>query len=165
MRTLSQFLDAYAESHQNPLNQVIHMICVPAIFFATLALLWLVPVGRLIPGLSADLAVWINLATLLMPAAALIYVRLSLGSFLIGMAWAAISLGLILSIQHAGLPLFAIAALIWVIAWAVQIYGHHVEGAKPSFIDDLVFLLIGPLFVQHKLHRLIRHGSLSARTH
>ena len=165
MRTLTQFLDAYSESHQNPLNQVIHMICVPAIFFATLALLWLVPVGRLAPSIPADIAVWINAATLLIPAAALIYLRLSFGSFLIGMAWTAISLALIVGIEHAGLPLLAIAAPIWVLAWAVQFYGHHVEGAKPSFADDLVFLLIGPLFVQHKLHRWIRHGSLSARTH
>jgi uncharacterized membrane protein YGL010W len=35
----------------------------------------------------------------------------------------------------------------------VQFWGHKVEGAKPSFADDLVFLLIGPLFVQQKLQR------------
>lgn len=164
MRTLTEFLDAYAESHQNPSNQIIHMICVPAIFFATLALLWLVPLGRLIPGLPAESAIWVNAATVLMPAAALIYLRLSVGSLLIGGAWTAISVALIVLIQQAGLPLFAIAALIWVLAWAVQFYGHHLEGAKPSFADDLIFLLIGPLFVQHKLHRWIRHGRLSAHS-
>ncbi|MGQ0530780.1 MAG: Mpo1-like protein [Panacagrimonas sp.] len=111
IRTLKQFLDAYALSHQNPLNQIIHVICVPAIFFATLGLLWLVPIGRAIPGAPADLAHWINAATVLMPIAGLFY-------------------------------------------------GHHVEGAKPSFADDILFLLIGPLFAQHKLHRLTRTAAL-----
>ena len=39
------------------------------------------------------------------------------------------------------------AAAVWLLAWAVQVWGHKVEGKKPSFVDDLVFLLIGPIFV------------------
>lgn len=163
MRTLDQFLHAYAVSHQNPLNQIIHVICVPAIFFATLGLGWLVPVGRFIPGVPADIAPWINVATLSMPFAALFYLRLSFGSFVIGTVWTVLSVILILAIQHAHLPLFAISAAVWVVAWAVQFYGHHVEGAKPSFADDLLFLLIGPLFVQQKLRRWVTTGSMRPR--
>lgn len=164
MRTLDQFLDAYALSHQNPLNQIIHLICVPAIFFATLGLAWLVPVGRFIPGVSPELAPWINAATLFMPFAAFFYLRLSFGSFVTGAVWTALSVLLILAIRGAGLPLFAISAAVWLVAWAVQFYGHHVEGAKPSFAEDILFLLIGPLFVQQKLRRLASSGSLAPRT-
>lgn len=163
MRTLDQYHDAYAVSHRNPLNQVIHVICVPAIFFATLALLWLVPVGRFVPGLPAEVAAWINLATLLMPLAGVFYLSLSFGSFLVGVIWTVLSVLLILAIRHAHLPLFAIAATVWVVAWIAQFYGHHVEGAKPSFADDILFLLIGPLFVQQKLQRWITTGSLQAK--
>lgn len=163
MRTLDQFLDAYALSHQNPLNQIIHVLCVPAIFFATLGLAWLVPVGRFVPGVPTDLAPWINAATLFMPVAGLYYLRLSFGSLVIGTAWTVLSVMLILAIQHAGGALFWISLVVWVLAWAVQLYGHHVEGAKPSFADDLVFLLIGPLFVQHKLYRWITTGSMRPR--
>ena len=163
MRTLDQFLDAYAVSHRNPLNQVIHVICVPAIFFATLALLWLVPVGRFIPGVAPATAPWINLATLFMPVAGLFYARLSLGSLVTGAAWATISVLLVLAIQHAGLPLLAIAATVWIVAWAGQFYGHHVEGAKPSFADDILFLLVGPLFVQRKLWNRVTTGSMDAK--
>lgn len=163
MRTLEQFLDAYAVSHQNPLNQIIHVICVPAIFFATLGLAWLIPVGRWIPGVPESFAPWINAATLFMPVAAIYYLRLSFGSFVIGTAWTVLSVLLILAIQHTGASLFWISLVVWVLAWAVQLYGHHVEGAKPSFADDLVFLLIGPLFVQHKLHRWIATGSMRPR--
>jgi uncharacterized membrane protein YGL010W len=165
MRTLNAFLDAYAVSHQNPLNQIIHVVCVPAIFFATLGLLWLVPIGRAIPGVPADLAHWINAATVLMPIVGLFYLRLSFGSFLTGMSWAALSVLAILAIEHAGLPLFAISAAIWLLAWAVQFYGHHVEGAKPSFADDILSLLIGPLFVQQKLQRWLTTGSMRPRPH
>lgn len=33
MRTLTQWLDAYGQSHQHPINQRIHTIAVPGIFF------------------------------------------------------------------------------------------------------------------------------------
>ncbi len=162
MRSLDQYLDAYALSHRNPLNQVIHVICVPAIFFASLALLWMVPVGRFIPGVPADIATWINLATLLMLPAGLFYLSLSLGSFAVGAIWTGLSVLLILAIQHAHLPLFAIAATVWVLAWLAQFYGHHVEKAKPSFADDILFLLVGPLFVQQKLRRWVTTGLMRA---
>jgi uncharacterized membrane protein YGL010W len=46
-------------------------------------------------------------------------------------------------------------AAAWVLAWLAQFYGHYKEGAKPSFLDDLLFLLIGPVFV------LDKHGLLA----
>ena len=46
MRTRDQFLSEYARSHLNPLNKVIHLFCVPAIFFATGGLGWCVPLGK-----------------------------------------------------------------------------------------------------------------------
>jgi uncharacterized membrane protein YGL010W len=163
MRTLDQYLHAYAQSHQNPVNQIVHVICVPAIFFATLGLLWLIPVGRWVPGLPAQYADWVNGATLLMPLAGAFYLRLSFMSLVIGSAWTLLSVALILAIRDAGLPLFGLSAAVWLLAWAVQFYGHHVEGAKPSFADDALFLLIGPLFVQRKLNRLVVSGSLHPR--
>jgi uncharacterized membrane protein YGL010W len=47
--------------------------------------------------------------------------------------------------------LWAVAGAVWIAAWVVQLVGHNIEGAKPSFFDDLVFLLIGPLFVLDEL--------------
>ena len=41
--------------------------------------------------------------------------------------------------------------VLWLVAWAVQVWGHKVEGKKPSFTDDLVFLLVGPVFVSLEL--------------
>jgi len=36
---------------------------------------------------------------------------------------------------------------IFVVAWIIQFYGHKIEGKKPSFLDDLKFLLIGPAWI------------------
>ena len=42
---------------------------------------------------------------------------------------------------------------IFVLAWIGQFIGHKIEGKKPSFLEDLRFLLIGPLFVLGFLYR------------
>ena len=33
------------------------------------------------------------------------------------------------------------------VGWAVQFLGHYYEGKKPAFVDDIVGLLVGPLFL------------------
>lgn len=153
MRTQAEFLDEYALSHRHPTNQVVHMICVPLIFMASLGLLWLVPLGSLIPGLPASWAPWVNLATVGTLPIIAFYARLSRWSLFTGLAWLVASYAAIYAIEAAGLSLLRVCATVWVAAWIGQFWGHKVEGAKPSFADDLVFLLIGPLFVQQKFQR------------
>jgi uncharacterized membrane protein YGL010W len=52
--------------------------------------------------------------------------------------------------QSTVLPL---SIAVFVLAWIGQFIGHKIEGKKPSFFDDLRFLLIGPLFVLGFLYR------------
>lgn len=160
MRTREQYLTEYGRSHVNPLNKVIHMICVPAIFFATGGLGWCVPIGSLIPGIPPSVAPWINFSTLLAIPIGFFYARLGARTFLTGAIWLALTILACIMIQTAGLHLLWISAGVWIAAWVAQFYGHYVEGAKPSFGDDLIFLLIGPLFVQEKFGRLVRTGSI-----
>jgi len=35
----------------------------------------------------------------------------------------------------------------FVIGWIIQFVGHYYEGRKPAFVDDLVGLVVGPLFL------------------
>ncbi|WP_044528288.1 Mpo1-like protein, partial [Herbaspirillum sp. B65] len=49
-----------------------------------------------------------------------------------------------------GLP---VSAVVFVLAWIGQFIGHRIEGKKPSFFEDLRFLLVGPLFVLAFLYR------------
>ena len=57
-------IDQYGESHQNPTNKAIHWICVPAIMFSTLGLLWSIPHGYFSAGVAEPWAAYLNWATL-----------------------------------------------------------------------------------------------------
>ncbi len=65
--------------------------------------------------------------------------KLSLAMILIFAASAALSQALGAYVLEASIGIF-------VVAWIFQFIGHKVEGKKPSFLDDLKFLLIGPLW-------------------
>ena len=52
----------------------------------------------------------------------------------------------IFSLNQTNLKL-EISLSLFVIAWFGQFIGHKIEGAKPSFFDDLKFLLIGPAWL------------------
>ena len=61
MRQIDVLLDQYSSDHQNETNQVIHLVCVPAIVWSVTAFLWAVPVpGTLLkPGAIAALAMFL----------------------------------------------------------------------------------------------------------
>lgn len=59
MRKIDSLLEEYGESHQNPTNKLIHWICVPAIFFSIVALIFSIPAGFL----PEALPFWVNLPT------------------------------------------------------------------------------------------------------
>ncbi|MFM7067793.1 MAG: Mpo1-like protein, partial [Gammaproteobacteria bacterium] len=40
--------------------------------------------------------------------------------------------------------------VLFVAAWIGQFIGHAIEGRKPSFLQDLQFLLIGPIWLMGK---------------
>jgi len=47
---------------------------------------------------------------------------------------------------------------VFVVGWIIQFVGHYYEGRKPAFVDDLIGLAIGPLFVVAELGFLIGLG-------
>ena len=49
-----------------------------------------------------------------------------------------------------------LSLVLFVLAWIGQFIGHQIEGRKPSFLDDVRFLLIGPLFVLGFAYRRLR---------
>ena len=61
--------------------------------------------------------------------------------------------GLLMSIPFPlvliGLKLWQFSLIVFIIAWIFQFIGHKIEGQKPSFIEDLQFLLIGPIWLLH----------------
>jgi uncharacterized membrane protein YGL010W len=52
--------------------------------------------------------------------------------------------------QWTNIPHFSGVAM-FVVGWAIQFVGHHYEGRKPAFVDDVTGLIVGPLFVVAEL--------------
>ena len=56
-------------------------------------------------------------------------------------------------------------ALLWlgvgvfVVAWIGQFIGHKIEGKRPSFLTDLVYLLIGPIWTLRKFYTRVGWGT------
>ena len=146
MRSIDEFLNEYGKTHRNPRNQLIHFVCVPVILISSLAFGW--PLSMAMLGSEAAWAPYVNVATvasILMLAA--FYSRLGWRAVTAMVVFLGVSIAVIMAVESSPLPLIWTAVIAWIAAWLVQLIGHNIEGAKPSFLDDVVFLLIGPLFV------------------
>ena len=152
MQSIDNLLSEYGESHQDRWNKLIHWICVPAIVWAVVALLWSIPFPS---ALQSDV-VPVNWATVVLGLAQIYYFRLStkLGFGLllynVLMLWLT-SLVVVISPW----PLWQVALAVFVIAWIGQFIGHIIEGQRPSFFKDLQFLLIGPAWLMAFVYRAL----------
>ena len=156
MKTLTDQLTQYAYYHQDQRNIHTHFVGVPMILLAVVILM-----SRL------QMAVGDAVISLAMVAAVLttvFYLRLDLRFGVV--------MGLILAVMVvAGQWLAAQSATLWlasgvglfVVGWVIQFVGHYYEGKKPAFVDDIVGLLIGPLFVAAELGFLM-HLRLELKT-
>jgi uncharacterized membrane protein YGL010W len=150
MRQIDQLLSKYGESHQNAINKAVHWFCVPSIVFSLFGALMSIP-------FFTEKTLLFNWATLAYAFAILYYFRLSIplmigfvffGIFIIGGNYSLYNyLG-----NNASL-LFKVNIAIFVIAWIGQFIGHKIEGKKPSFIDDVQYLLIGPAWLMHFIYK------------
>jgi uncharacterized membrane protein YGL010W len=151
MRTVQQWFDEYSESHSHPRNELLHILCVPPIVMSVIGFLWAIPLPAALAGASP----WLNLATLAVAAAIVFYfslsVRLGIGASIALVAM----LFLVRWLDTLAWPLWQICLGIFVIGWIGQFIGHAIEGKRPSFAKDIVFLLIGPLWLLGHLYRAL----------
>ncbi|MGE8153911.1 DUF962 domain-containing protein [Pseudomonas vancouverensis] len=144
MKSLVDHLSQYAAYHRDPRNIATHFIGIPLIVVAVAVLL-----SR--PQWSIG-SIWVSPAVLASLASAWFYLRLELR---LGVLMSAL-LGLCVWAGHA---LAQQSTLVWlssglgmfVIGWVIQFVGHHYEGRKPAFVDDVSGLIVGPLFVVAEL--------------
>ena len=52
-----------------------------------------------------------------------------------------------------GTHVLAVAGGVFVLAWIGQFVGHMIEGRKPSFFEDVKFLLVGPAWLLGFIYR------------
>lgn len=141
MRAATDLLSQYAAYHRDQRNIASHFIGVPMIVFAVGVLL--ARPAFMLGGLALSPA-WIAFGL----AAAWYLTR---GSLVLGLAVSA-AVGALMLVAHQvayggiaswlgwGVGMFAAG-------WLIQFAGHWYEGKKPAFVDDMVGLLVGPMFV------------------
>ena len=143
--------DTYSESHQNPSNELIHWVCVPLIVFSLLGMIWAIPFPYL--AFLGKYNGFVNWASFVIAFSGYYYYRLSpvLSYLMILLIFAAAAV--IVQLERwelAGGPaLWLVCAVIFVLSWIGQFIGHKIEGKKPSFLQDVKFLLIGPIWLLH----------------
>ena len=147
-RPIDRWFASYSDDHRDHANQLIHVVCVPAILWSAIAMLWTIPS----PSPMFRDGVFAGIAML---AAALFYYRhsrrLGLGMALVFVVLALLTRALYALLGAHGLLMLAIG--VFVVAWIGQFIGHKLEGRKPSFLTDLTYLLIGPAWVLAKVYR------------
>ena len=151
MRTIHNWLNEYGESHKNETNKLIHWICVPAIVFSILGLLYSIKLPFFWQTHQLNIGMVVGVI-------ALIYYftlshTLSVGMFL----YVALCMLLAHFVEQSGLiPLWLFSIIIFIVSWIGQFYGHKIEGKKPSFLKDIQFLLIGPAWLMSFIYKKLR---------
>lgn len=140
MKTLTEQLSQYAAYHRDRRNIFTHFIGIPMIVAGICVLL-----SR--PALSPDL-LWLTPGAVIAALVTAYYLRLDarygvvLGAYL----GACLALAHSLSALATGTWL-SIGGGLFLVGWVIQFIGHYFEGRKPAFVDDIIGLLIGPLFI------------------
>lgn len=157
MKPVTEHLAQYACYHRDRRNIVTHLIGIPLIVIAIVTLL-----ARLQFFTIGSLNV--TAALVVVVAAVVYYLRLDTGLGLL--------MGVLLALcLWVGQQIAAAPTAVWlswgigmfVVGWVWQFVGHYFEGRKPAFVDDLIGLVIGPLFVVSEvvfmlgLRRTLRH--------
>lgn len=140
MKTLQQQLGTYGLYHRSKRNVLTHFFGIPLIVFAVLCLSARIqiPIGSLL----------IDGAQLFVFASVVYYLMLSVS---LGLIMGVLFTLLLLAAQPiaamAFWPWLSIGVSVFVFGWVLQFIGHYYEGKKPAFVDDLIGLIIGPLYV------------------
>lgn len=145
MRKVDLLFVEYSKSHRNPTNKFIHWICVPLIFCTILGFISLIPSPHFCLSYFGCISIVSLIAIILI---SLFYIRLSL---LIAIVMVIIMLlmehFIYLTNIHLDKQSWIAYLSVFVMTWIFQFIGHKIEGKKPSFLKDLQFLLIGPIWL------------------
>ena len=140
MKTLTDQLTQYASYHQDGRNVATHFVGIPMIVLA---------VATLLARPALEVAGWtFSPAVALAIATCVFYFRLDLrfGAFMALVMAAMVAGGHWFAAQSTTTWLASGIGL-FVVGWVFQFIGHYYEGKKPAFVDDLVGLVVGPLFL------------------
>lgn len=146
-------LAQYAETHQNPSNQLIHWVCIPLMLLSLIGLAWSVPFPHL--AFLGKYNGFVNWASFLIAFSGYYYYRLSpVLSYMMILLFFAVAL-VVVQLEKwsmtGGPALWLVCGLIFMLSVVAQFVGYKIEGKRPSLVQELRFLLIGPAWLFKKL--------------
>lgn len=148
MRSIEEWLAAYGEHHQDHTNKTLHWIGIPTIVFSLIGLLYLIPLPCTLGCRGITVALIVAVLALLYYFA--LSRPLAIGMLVVlGAMYAAASA----LIELLGDRALIVMAALFLVGWTIQFVGHKIEGQKPSFFEDLQFLLIGPVWLLADVYR------------
>lgn len=144
MKTLTEHLSQYALYHRDERNIMTHYVGIPLIVIAILSLLS-IPLFTL-----AGIAM--TPALVLFIASGIFYLRLDirLGSAMLLFNGSCLAIASGLASLSFNIWLGS-SIMLLIAGWILQFIGHYYEGKKPAFVDDIIGLLVGPLFIVAEL--------------
>lgn len=144
MNKLETLLSQYASYHLDHKNVLTHFVGIPLIVFSIMCLT--ARLGITVEGFE------ITIALVLIIASVVYYLRLDkVFGFIMLVIFAAVyPLSLMIAKMSLGAWLGWSVGLFFV-GWVIQFIGHFYEKKKPAFMDDVIGLAIGPLFVLAEL--------------
>jgi uncharacterized membrane protein YGL010W len=156
MKTIQQWFDEYAESHQNHTNIMLHFICVPLVYFGIVGLLVSIPTDFLHLYFQDDPPFYYNFGTLALIITLIFYLRLSFSIFCGMLVFSTIVMtGNYFLSTIDDVPLWLISMIILTTALTGQFYGYKVEGKNPAFFNNILFFFIGPAWILSSIYNKI----------
>lgn len=157
-RKIDTLFEEYALSHQNATNKLLHWVGIPFIIFGIVGFLNTIPFPQL--AFLGIYQTYINWFTIALGILGYYYYTLS-PTLMWGMLLVFFGMqGLVIELEHwqkaGGLTVWQCSAIVFVLGWIIQFVGHQIEGKKPSFLKDIQFIFIGPLWLLHFIYQKIR---------
>jgi uncharacterized membrane protein YGL010W len=149
-RPATTLMVQYAHYHRDRRNILTHLVGIPLIVMA---------VGMLLlhPVISVG-DFWVTPAGVLWALSSWWY--LTRGALLLGLATAVVNAALMWAAYRTPVwvawldwpvlqdqSVWVLGLGVFFIGWVIQFIGHWFEGRKPAFADDLIGLMVGPMFV------------------
>ncbi len=147
MKSVEVQLSNYKSVHFNKTNIKTHFVGIPLIVWAITVLLSLNTFNIEIAG------------TMLTYTPAMVFFALSLLYYFklhvklgLGMLFYVVANVYLASLVSAMEYALWIAIATFIVGWVIQFIGHIYEKAKPAFMDDIMGLVIGPLFLMAEVY-------------
>jgi uncharacterized membrane protein YGL010W len=143
MRTADFWLERYSRHHRHRLNRVLHAAAVPLAVIGLTGLLWSLPA----PAAFGDISPALNWGTAFLLAAVVYYFILSIPLAIGLLPFVLAITGILGRLEGLAPALWQTSLALFLAALVLQAVGHLLEGGRLRVLEDLHYLMLGPVWM------------------